>query len=151
VTSRTSNSFPCRLRPSPKTKTPAAMKRRGFCFVKRNGVRDYLTSWQTWRRPTLPQPKDAVPLALRRFTAEFGMGSGAAISLKPPSQRRSEIILVVRSFKPAHTRRCKNKHDNESNQADRVISTAQLHALPRFHMQPINVVVFHDSQGRTCF
>jgi hypothetical protein len=40
---------------------------------------------------------------------------------------------------------------NESNQADRAISTGKLHALPHFHTRPINVVVFHDSQGRTRF
>ena len=40
---------------------------------------------------------------------------------------------------------------NESVQADRAISTGKLHASPRFHTLPINVVVFHDSQGRTRF
>src|SRR4029450_32678 len=32
-------------------------------------------------------------------------------------------------------------------QATRPISTAQLHTLPRFHLQPINVVVFDGSVG----
>jgi hypothetical protein len=36
---------------------------------------------------------------------------------------------------------------NENDQADRAISTGKLHALLRFHTRPINVVVFHDSQG----
>ena len=36
---------------------------------------------------------------------------------------------------------------NGNDQVDRVISTGQLHALPRFHIRPINVVVYHDSQG----
>ena len=40
---------------------------------------------------------------------------------------------------------------DESNQVERAISTGQLHALPRFHIRPINVVVFHGSSGRTCF
>jgi len=40
---------------------------------------------------------------------------------------------------------------NESNQANRAISTGKLHALQRFHTRPINVVVFHGSQGRTGF
>jgi len=40
---------------------------------------------------------------------------------------------------------------NESNQVDRVISTGKLHALQRFHTRPINVVVCHDSRGRTRF
>ena len=36
---------------------------------------------------------------------------------------------------------------NENDQADRAISTGKLHTLLRFHTRPINVVVFHDSQG----
>ena len=40
---------------------------------------------------------------------------------------------------------------NENNQANRVISTGKLHALLRFHTRPINVVVFHDSQGILVF
>ena len=39
----------------------------------------------------------------------------------------------------------------EQDQANRAISTSQLHTLPRFHTWPINVVVFHGSQGRTGF
>ena len=36
---------------------------------------------------------------------------------------------------------------NVNNQADRAISTGKLHTLLRFHTRPINVVVYHDSQG----
>ena len=38
-----------------------------------------------------------------------------------------------------------------SNQANRAISTSQLKALPLLHLWPIDVVVFHGSQGRSCF
>ena len=41
--------------------------------------------------------------------------------------------------------------DNESNQVDRAIRTGQLNALPHLHTRPINVVVFHGSQGSTRF
>src|SRR3954468_4637218 len=41
--------------------------------------------------------------------------------------------------------------DHESVQANRAISTSQLNALPRLHTWPINVVVFHGSQGSTRF
>ena len=41
--------------------------------------------------------------------------------------------------------------ENESNQANRTISTGKLHALLHFHTRPINVVVFHGSQGNTRF
>ena len=40
---------------------------------------------------------------------------------------------------------------NENDQADRAISTGKLHALLHFHTRPINVVVFHDSQGILVF
>jgi hypothetical protein len=40
---------------------------------------------------------------------------------------------------------------NESNQASRAISTDKLHTLRCFHTRPINVVVFHGSQGSTRF
>src|ERR1700724_4304939 len=39
--------------------------------------------------------------------------------------------------------------ENESNQANRTISTGKLHTLLCFHTRPINVVVFHGSRGRT--
>ena len=38
-----------------------------------------------------------------------------------------------------------------SDQANRAISTSQLNALPHLHLWPIDVVVFHGSQGRPCF
>jgi hypothetical protein len=34
---------------------------------------------------------------------------------------------------------------NESVQAKRAISTGKLNALPRLHIRPINVVVYHGS------
>ncbi len=40
---------------------------------------------------------------------------------------------------------------NENDQAERAISTGKLNALLRLHTQPINVVVFHGSSGRTRF
>ena len=40
---------------------------------------------------------------------------------------------------------------NENDQANRAISTGKLHTLLRFHTRPINVVVFHGSQGNTRF
>ena len=37
--------------------------------------------------------------------------------------------------------------ENESNQANRTISTGKLHALLRFHTRPINLVVFEGPSG----
>ena len=41
--------------------------------------------------------------------------------------------------------------DHKSDQANRAISTSQLNASPRLHIWPINVVVFHGSQGSSRF
>ena len=41
--------------------------------------------------------------------------------------------------------------DSERNQAKRAISTGKLNALPRLHIRPINVVVFHGPSGRSRF
>jgi hypothetical protein len=40
---------------------------------------------------------------------------------------------------------------NESDKAERAISTGKLRTLLRFHTRPIDVVVFHGSSGRTRF
>jgi hypothetical protein len=40
---------------------------------------------------------------------------------------------------------------NENDQAYRAISTGKLHTLLRFHTRPIDVVVFHGSQGILVF
>src|SRR6202021_412697 len=40
---------------------------------------------------------------------------------------------------------------NESDQVERAISTGKLNASPRLHTRPINVMVYHGSQGRTRF
>ena len=69
-------------------------------------------------------------------------------------------------FARAMTTKPRKKHDNQlsksafdprslasagSNQAYRAISTGQLNALLRLHLRPIDVVVFHGSQGIPCF
>jgi hypothetical protein len=68
----------------------------------------------------------------------FGKGTGVAPSLWPPEtfilpKYDNGTILSLKS-------ECKG-------QATRPISTAQLHTLPCFHLQPINVVVFDGSVG----
>ena len=39
------------------------------------------------------------------------------------------------------------KRKMERVRADRAISTGKLHALPRFHIRPIDVIVYHGSRG----
>ena len=69
-------------------------------------------------------------------------------------------------FARAMTTKPRKKHENNqtskrfvqgsltsagSNQAYRAISTGQLNASQRLHLRPIDVVVFHGSQGIPCF
>ena len=39
----------------------------------------------------------------------------------------------------------------EGVEVDRAIRTGKLHALPRFHIRPIDVVVCHGSDSETWF
>ena len=87
------------------------------------------------------------------------MGSGSGSSQKPPGRRRTEkkqADFLVWSFLSVIVSISSQIHanvdtDNESNQDNRAISTGKLNALPHLHTRPINVVVYHGSQGRTRF
>ena len=59
--------------------------------------------------------------------------------------------LVKLEFKIAIASRKRMGISNESEQDNRAISTGKLNASPRLHTRPINVVVYHGSQGRTRF
>ena len=73
----------------------------------------------TWRFPTLTWGDPTLPSALRRFTSEFGMGSGGTTALRPPGKfcfirplLRSDLICIrlkIFSHPPKHLRRCKVK------------------------------------------
>ena len=105
-----------------------------------------------------PVSWDTVPWALGRLTAEFEMGSGSghpALTTRPAKHvafgqafcggpSRPPVFIVC-------GRVCDPDTDHESDQADRAISTGQLSALPRVHLQPIHVVVFHGSRGSSRF
>ena len=78
----------------------------------------------------------------------FGMGTGVTLSTKPPEN------LKERKLKSFENRIVKFegspcKHlllvSKFYGQALGLISTGQLNVLPRFHTQPINVVVYHES------
>ena len=91
----------------------------------------------------------AVPSALRGLTSVFGMGTGVTLSTKPPEN------LKERSLKGFENRIVKfegskpRKHlllvSKFYGQALGLISTGQLNVLPRFHTQPINLVVYKVS------
>jgi hypothetical protein len=42
--------------------------------------------FNAWQFPTLAWGDPTLPSALRRFTSEFGMGSGGTTALKPPGK-----------------------------------------------------------------
>src|SRR5437667_6310466 len=50
-----------------------------------------LCSKRSWRRPTLAEARQPLPLARLRLTAEFGMGSGRSTALWPPTNLELRI------------------------------------------------------------
>ena len=122
----------------------------------------------TTRSPTL---RRAVPWARCGFTAEFGMGSGGARTLWSPSRdkqargprapatagRRSRARAPGAGPAPPSSvkRRAWGAPAPGAHGALgagrgrawlRAIRTGQLHALPRLHSRPIDVVVDHGSR-----
>ena len=47
---------------------------------------DRVFKYYAWQCPTLTQGDPALPSAIRRFTSEFGMGSGGTNALLPPGK-----------------------------------------------------------------
>ena len=67
-------------------------------------------------------------------------------SLAAGLSSRRIVLVVLSDVHPFGMDR-----DNESDEADRAISTGKLHALLRFHTRPIDVVVFHGSDREHSF
>ena len=75
--------------------------------------------YDAWQFPTLAWGDPTLPSALRRFTSEFGMGSGGTTALQPPGKFRYQHTSAVcrcylyqaenLSLSPKHLRRCKVK------------------------------------------
>ena len=75
--------------------------------------------FDAWQFPTLTWGDPTLPSALRRFTSEFGMGSGGTTALRPPGKfcfirplLRSDLICIrlkIFSHPPKQLRRCKVK------------------------------------------
>ena len=119
-------------------------------------------------------PWGAVPSAQRVFTAEFGMGSGVwplAMATRPAMPgprdarracswlegRRSGGLsceggrevsggAAGRGLAAARGRLVRKRGLRGDRALIRAISTGQLNGLPRFHLRPIDVVVFHGSR-----
>ena len=77
----------------------------------------------------------------------FGMGTGFFFSQShQASEEQLKQADIFRSLTDVITDTV-----NESVEAYRAISTGKLHVSPHFHTRPINVVVFHGSQGKPRF
>ena len=83
------------------------------------GCHPGLLQFDAWQFPTLTWGDPTLPSALRRFTSEFGMGSGGTTALRPPGKfcfirplLRSDLICIrlkIFSHPPKQLRRCKVK------------------------------------------
>ncbi len=69
----------------------AALIRPTFLNVTTHAKKPVLTDgllhlFDAWQFPTLAWGDPTLPSALRRFTSEFGMGSGGTTALVPPGK-----------------------------------------------------------------
>lgn len=86
-------------------------------------------------------------IGAEEFNGRVRDGNGfrlLARTTRPAKDKSTKQYLVLVTT-------CVVDTDNESNQANRTISTGKLHALLHFHTRPINVVVFHGSRGNARF
>ena len=83
------------------------------------GCHPGLLQFDAWQFPTLTWGDPTLPSALRRFTSEFGMGSGGTTALSPPGKfcfhpafLRDDLICHQAEHcvsSPKQLRRCKVK------------------------------------------
>ena len=114
--------------------------------------------WETWRRPTLPRLKTKY-----HWRGGFSRPSSEWDRVCTPRHGHQVTETHRRTYEAVCSRWLKTRNqahrarrnfcvcENDAEQAVRAIRTGQLHALPRFHTRPINVVVFHGSRGRSYF
>ena len=95
-------------------------------------------------RPAKDEDNEA-SLSAKRSSAVLGLDPRTSIR-----KRNASFVPMDYRVKPGNDIEVMDT-ENESNQADRTISTGKLHALLHFHTRPINVVVFHGSQGNARF
>ena len=74
-----------------------------------------------------------------------GIGSyHLAKATRPAKNGEAKLVIHVFCFKASALK--VSRLSDESNQVERAISTSKLHASPRFHTWPINVMVYHGSR-----
>ncbi len=107
---------------TPHSKKPRTF-RDGVLFKRKNKKPGLSTGlfvlFDAWQFPTLTWGDPTLPSALRRFTSEFGMGSGGTTALSPPGKfcfqhvLRTHRLICIRAENslnpPKHLRRCKVK------------------------------------------
>ena len=94
--------------------------------------------------------RDGIGCFARARATRPGKKRSSALSL-PFTGRGSIVQGCFGRFQPSAPLRWESLSSSGSNQANRAISTGQLNALLHLHLRPIDVVVFHGSQGRPCF
>ena len=125
-------------KPHPRPRNVGQIKEEEFLVLGRPG-NDLLS--QVLRHSTI---------GARAFDGRVrdGIGSGHSAKATRPAKNKKEANWI---FCRTHAGKPVWASINESDQANRAISTGKLHVLRRLHTRPINVVVFHGSQGRTRF
>ena len=64
--------------------------------------------FDAWQFPTLAWGDPTLPSALRRFTSEFGMGSGGTTALVPPGKFFVLVLCLLRSYCVGCSRECQS-------------------------------------------
>ncbi len=64
--------------------------------------------FDAWQFPTLTWGDPTLPSALRRFTSEFGMGSGGTTALVPPGKFFVLVLCLLRSYCVGCSRECQS-------------------------------------------
>ena len=65
--------------------------------------------FDAWQCPTLAWGDPTLPSALRRFTSEFGMGSGGTTALLPPGKF---LFIPIASLSCRHQNQSRNFAEN---------------------------------------
>ena len=86
--------------------------RDGVLFKRKNkkpGLSTGLSAlFDAWQFPTLTWGDPTLPSALRRFTSEFGMGSGGTTALVPPGKFFVLVLCLLRLYCVGCSRECQS-------------------------------------------
>ena len=105
------------------------------------------------QRPTLPRTFARSTIGAEGLNCRVRNGNGcfplATATGKLGTQNGKNLRSLSRqSTESGQSDRVRTVREESIGQAERPISTGQLNASLRLHLQPINVVVYHGSSGR---